>query len=164
MCRRVWICGVTRNKNVISLVPQGTQSQLKEQNTLSSTPNFVTKLFMVRQLLTSNFFTSIVHRLFIWHVPLSVNLWRHDKQCDNSGSTRHTKSIETAKILCLKRWISLRKCLWCAIYWWVIVYLACVAEREFVASREKRMWYPWFYKVHQVDWKGKWTNFLNGEL
>ena len=24
------------------------------------------------------------------------------------------------KILCLKRWISLQKCLWCAIYWWVI--------------------------------------------
>ena len=47
-------------------------------------------------LLTSNFFTRIVHRLFIWHVPLSVNLWRHDKQCDNSGSTRRTKSIETA--------------------------------------------------------------------
>ena len=52
---------------------------------------------MMRPLLTSNFFTSIVHRLFIWHVPLSVNLWRHDKQCDNSGSTRRTKLIETAK-------------------------------------------------------------------
>ena len=24
------------------------------------------------------------------------------------------------KILYLKRWISLQKCLWCAIYWWVI--------------------------------------------
>ena len=34
--------------------------------------------------------------------------------------------------------MSLRKCLWCAIYWWVVVYLACVAEREFVASREKK--------------------------
>ena len=48
-------------------------------------------------LLTSNFFTRIVHRLFIWHVPLSVNLWRHDKQCDNPGSTRRANSIETAK-------------------------------------------------------------------
>ena len=82
---------------MISLVPQGTQSRLKGQNTLSSTLNFVTKLFMMRPLLTSNFFTSIVHGLFIWHVPLSVNLWRHDKQCDNSGSTRRTKLIETAK-------------------------------------------------------------------
>ena len=53
MCRWVWICGVTTSK-VITLVLQGTQSRLKRQNTLFKTLNFVTKVFMMRQLLMSN--------------------------------------------------------------------------------------------------------------
>ena len=59
----------------------------------------------------------VIHRQVIviknyWHVPPSVNLWRHEKQkCDISGSTRHTKSMErrqyTTLLTFLSKYISL---------------------------------------------------------
>ena len=38
------------------------------------------------------------------------------------------------KILCLKRWISLRKCLWCAIYWWVILFIFGMCCRAWICG------------------------------
>ena len=40
--------------------------------------------------------------------------------CYNDISGKMHRDNWNGKILCLKRWISLQKCLWCAIYWWVI--------------------------------------------
>ena len=74
MCRRVWIYGVMRNKNVISLVPQGTQRRLKGQNTLLKTLNFVTKVFMMRHLLMSNCLFGMCCRAWICGVTRKKNV------------------------------------------------------------------------------------------
>ena len=38
------------------------------------------------------------------------------------------------KILCLKRWIFLQKCLWCAVYWWVVSLQAWFAGWLFIPA------------------------------
>ena len=73
MCRWVWICGVTTS-DVITLVLQGAQSQLKRQNTLFKTLNFVTKVFMMRQLLMSNCLFGMCCRAWICGVTRKKNV------------------------------------------------------------------------------------------
>ena len=85
--------------------------------------------------------------------------------CYNDISGKMHRDNWNGKIPCLKRWISLQKCLWCAIYWWVIHRQVIVIKNYWHVppsvnlwhheKQKKLMWYLWFHKAHKVDWKGK---------
>ena len=51
--------------------------------------------------------------------------------CYNDISGKMHRDNWNGKILCLKRWISLQKCLWCAIYWWVIIHRQVIVIKNY---------------------------------